>query len=204
MKPTKQHIQDHALKLFNQKGFVNVRLQHIADAAFVSVGHLAYHFKTKDDIIKNLYEELRIKQINLLNEFRVVPLFEDINRYLIATFQLQTKYIFFYVDTLEVLRAHPEIYDKHSFHIQWQLTQLKIMLNFNCARGSLHTLSEQEQQQLAWQLRSFIDMWPYIKKIESNSKPSISNFLSDIWHILNPYFTDTGRNEFYQLSITKE
>ena len=106
MKPTKQHIQDHALKLFNEKGFVNVRLQHIADAAFVSVGHLAYHFKNKDGIVEELYDELRGKQALLLAEFRVVPLLEDINRYLGAVYDLQSTYIFFYLDTLEVLRAY--------------------------------------------------------------------------------------------------
>ena len=47
MKPTRQYILDKALTLFNEKGFVNVRLQHIADSAFVSVEHLAYHFKNK-------------------------------------------------------------------------------------------------------------------------------------------------------------
>ena len=57
MKTTKQYIKDHALKLFNQSGFVNVRLQHIADAAFISVGHLAYHFKNKDSIINELYDK---------------------------------------------------------------------------------------------------------------------------------------------------
>lgn len=204
MKTTKQHIQDHSLKLFNQKGFVNVRLHHIADAAFVSVGHLAYHFKTKDEIIKSLYEELRIKQANLLNEFRVVPLFEDINRYFIATYQLQWSYIFFYADTLEVLRANPEIQKKHAIHIQWQLAQLKIMLNFNCARNALKTLTSHEQEQLAWQLRSFIDLWLYAKKIECDSKPSLRSFLSAIWHVLNPYFTETGLQEFYLLHMPEE
>ncbi len=38
MKPTKQYILDKALILFDEKGFVNVRLQHIADSAFVSDG----------------------------------------------------------------------------------------------------------------------------------------------------------------------
>ena len=105
MKPTKQHIKDHALKLFNEKGFVNVRLQHIADAAFVSVGHLAYHFKNKDTIVAELYEDLKSRQQQILNEYRVVPLFEDINAYLVSTYQLQSTYKFFYADTLEILRA---------------------------------------------------------------------------------------------------
>ena len=78
MKPTKQYILDKALALFNEKGFVNVRLQHVADRAFVSVGHLAYHFK-KEEIISSLYKRLKKKQESLLTEFRVLPLFEDID-----------------------------------------------------------------------------------------------------------------------------
>ncbi|MEL7123903.1 MAG: TetR/AcrR family transcriptional regulator, partial [Bacteroidota bacterium] len=51
MKSTKQKILDAALKLFNQDGIVNVRLQHIADEAFVSVGNLAYHYSNKESIV---------------------------------------------------------------------------------------------------------------------------------------------------------
>jgi AcrR family transcriptional regulator len=79
MKPTKQYIPDKALILFNEKGFVNVRLQHIADDAFVSVGHLAYRFKNKADIILSLYKRLKKRQELLLTESRVLPLFEDID-----------------------------------------------------------------------------------------------------------------------------
>jgi AcrR family transcriptional regulator len=79
MKPTKQYILDKALILFNEKGFVNVRLQHIADTAFVSVGNLGYHFKNKEDIISSLYKRLKKKQELLLTEFSVLPLFEDID-----------------------------------------------------------------------------------------------------------------------------
>jgi len=41
---TKKKIIVAALKLFNQNGLVNVRLQHIADEAFISIGNMAYHY----------------------------------------------------------------------------------------------------------------------------------------------------------------
>jgi AcrR family transcriptional regulator len=202
LKPTKQHIKDHALKLFNEKGFVNVRLQHIADAAFVSVGHLAYHFKNKDTIVAELYEDLKTRQQQLLNEYRVVPLFEDINAYLVSTYQLQSTYKFFYADTLEVLRAFPEIQKKHSEHLQWQMAQLKMMLRFNCARGSIIPLNQQQEQQLAWQMRSLIDMWLNIKRIEGATDLSLESFLRDIWGILLQLMTDMGNRELLQMNIT--
>ena len=49
-KDVKEIIIKEALHLFNTNGFVNVRLQHIADAASISVGHMAYHYKNKDAI----------------------------------------------------------------------------------------------------------------------------------------------------------
>lgn len=201
MKPTKQHIQDHALKLFNEKGFVNVRLQHIADSAFVSVGHLAYHFKNKEAIIESLYDELKAKQGLLLAEFRVVPLFEDINRYLISTYHQQSEYIFFYVDTIEIVRAYPQIQKKYSQHILWQLAQLKLMLGFNIARGSLIPLADQQVDHLSWQLRSIIDLWRYIVKTEGTKSETEQTFLNDIWGVLTPLFTDMGNREYRQLHL---
>jgi AcrR family transcriptional regulator len=79
-KDVKEIIIKEALHLFNINGFVNVRLQHIADAASISVGHMAYHYKNKDAILHVLYALLNEKQRVHLAEFRVVPLFEDIDR----------------------------------------------------------------------------------------------------------------------------
>jgi len=200
LKPTKQHIKDHALKLFNEKGFVNVRLQHIADAAFVSVGHLAYHFKNKDTIILELYDDLKNRQEQLLSEYRVVPLFEDINAYLASTYQLQSTYKFFYADTLEVLRAFPDIQKKHSEHLQWQMAQLKMMLRFNCSRGSLIPLTEEQETRVAWQLRSLIDVWLNIKIIEGAADRSQQSFMKDIWGTLTLLLTDMGARELEQLT----
>lgn len=178
-----------------------MRLQHIADAAFVSVGHLAYHFKNKDAITELLYDELRNGQAQLLNEYRVVPLFEDINRYLTAAFRLQTKYIFFYLDTLEIIRAYPEIKAKHNKHIQWQLAQLQLMLDFNIARGSIVPLGAEQIKNTAWQMRSLIDSWRYIRRTEGDLPDEEAAFLQQVWGLLKPLFTDMGVREYGQVAI---
>ena len=54
MKDTKRRILDAALDLFNENGLVNVRLQHIADQAQMSVGNLAYHYANKEAIVTAL------------------------------------------------------------------------------------------------------------------------------------------------------
>ncbi|MBL7726904.1 MAG: TetR/AcrR family transcriptional regulator [Dinghuibacter sp.] len=201
MKTTRQHILDNALKQFNTKGFVNVRLQHIADAAFVSVGHLAYHFKNKDAIVAALYQEITEQQELLLNEFRVVPLFEDMQRYLQATWQLQSKYLFFYLDRLEVFRAYPQIREKHATHTQWQLLQLKLMLEFNISRGSLQAPAMGNTAELAEYLLAVTDNWRYIKHTQGIVNETEQGFTRAVWAQVAPYFTDMGNREFGQIPV---
>lgn len=60
---TKKRIYDCAFKLFEEKGFANVKVQEIADAAGVSIGGLYHHYKSKEEIIDYGYhtfdEELK-------------------------------------------------------------------------------------------------------------------------------------------------
>lgn len=200
MKLTKQYILENALKQFNQNGFVNVRLQNIADAAFVSVGHLAYHFKNKDNIVDTLYEELRKQQEILLAQFRVVPLFEDIQLQLISIFSLQKKYLFFYLDTLEITRAYPSIKEKHAQHTVWKLQQFEFMLQFNISRGSFTKPSTAQQiTETAWLFHTAIDNWMYSRNVIGSDHLNQHDFIQTIWSLLLPWFTDMGLREYEQM-----
>jgi AcrR family transcriptional regulator len=200
MKPTKQFILEKALELFNEKGFVNVRLQHIADAASISVGHLAYHFKNKGEIILAIYKKLKKTQELLLAEFRVLPLFEDIDFLMHNLFKLQEHYLFFYLDTLEVLRAFPEIAEKHRQLLRFQRQQFIFMLEFNASRGSF--VQPGYENEFAEQAHIFcmaMDNWMSYQYINGNKTPDITAYCNDLWSILRRLFTHLGLPEFRQL-----
>ena len=136
---TKEKIIESAVKLFNKDGLVNVRLQHIASEAAISIGNMTYHYRTKELIVQAIWEQLVKKQSEHLAEYRIVPLFEDIERQMRSMFQLQQTYIFFYLDTLEVVRAFPEIHKLHRKHIEWQVQQVISMFQFNVSRGAFES-----------------------------------------------------------------
>ncbi|MEN0004596.1 MAG: TetR/AcrR family transcriptional regulator [Bacteroidota bacterium] len=199
-KPTKQLILKAALLLFNRDGFVNVRLQHIADEAFVSVGNLAYHFPNKAAIFEAIYDTLTSKQRALLAEFKVVPLFDYIDRLIIQTYQLQESYLFFYQDTLELLRAFPDVAAAHRRHIAWQEGMIKGMLDFNVARGAF----EPEPWpglygSVAARFREFSDSYRALQQIRGNEAISDRAFSEALWAFLIPFFTDTGKLEYRQM-----
>lgn len=198
---TKRKILDNALLCFNREGLSNVRLQHIAEEANMSIGNMTYHFRTKDDIVRAVWRELLQAQLTLLSEFRVLPLFEDIERLLRSTFVLQQQYAFFYVDTLEVMRAYPDIQAEHRQHIAWQEQQMALALAFNHARGALlDILAEEEQRQLlAARFWTLTDTWIYRCQVKGLSADHYELFARQVWDLLFPYFTQTGKNEFRQM-----
>ncbi|MFC7308291.1 TetR/AcrR family transcriptional regulator [Streptomyces monticola] len=55
---TRQRIQDVALELFVQQGYEKTSLREIAEHLDVTKAALYYHFKTKEDILIGLFEDL--------------------------------------------------------------------------------------------------------------------------------------------------
>jgi AcrR family transcriptional regulator len=201
VKHTKPYILDRALRLFNKNGFVNVRLQHIADYGSISVGHLAYHFNHKDCIVEALYDELKQAQETSLFEFRMAHLFEEIDRQLRDIFNCQKKYLFFYLDTLEVLRAYPTIKIKHQQHIKWQIQQIEWMFHYNVDRNTfLAPVRDNQYKQLAWLFWMTMDNWMNARQVNSLNHLNEEHFIADLWALMLPFVTEEANEELKMLT----
>ncbi len=55
---TVDRILDASLKLFNEQGFHRVPAMRIAETLGISPGHMAYHFKNKNDLLLALFPRL--------------------------------------------------------------------------------------------------------------------------------------------------
>lgn len=200
VKETKHKIIRAAIHLFNEEGVVNVRLQQIADASVFSLGHMAYHFKNKEGIVFAIWEELMALQKVQLAEFRVVPLFEDVERQLEGYFEIQQQYSFFYNDMLEVIRAYPEIAKSYRQHLMWQESQVQMMIQFNQSRGAFIPQLELEiispLTRLYWQVA---DTWMYRQRVSGLVTTDYASFREAIWSLLKPWMSPTGRAEYHQL-----
>lgn len=200
MSSTKQKILDAALKLFNVDGLVNVRLQHIADEAFVSVGNLAYHYANKEAIVMALFTELAKQQKEVLAEYRTVPLFDYMDRLFRHIFALQQRYIFYYLDALEISRAYPEIAAVRRQHLDWQITQLQYMLDFNVSRGAMIAEPlEGIYHKLAVQIWMNSELWPMQRTVRGMPVEELENYRMTLWALCYPYFTGVGQLEYQQM-----
>ncbi|MBO0917332.1 TetR/AcrR family transcriptional regulator [Streptomyces laculatispora] len=55
---TRQRIQDVALELFAEQGYEKTSLREISEKLDVTKAALYYHFKTKEDILASIFEDL--------------------------------------------------------------------------------------------------------------------------------------------------
>ena len=129
-KDTKQRILKAALSNFNKLGYFNVRLQHIADTAEMSVGNMAYHFQHKVELFNILYKDWRKQHEFLLADIHLAPIFENFDSFLQETHELQQQYRFLYLDQLELVRMAPEVKAGYQEYFQNKEEQLDIFWHF--------------------------------------------------------------------------
>lgn len=197
----RQKILDAALSLFNRDGLVNVRLQHISDESIVSLGNISYHFRNKDAIVHAIWEQLKNQQRILLDSYRVAPLFEDTERLMQHTFALQQAYRFFYLDTLEIMRAYPDLQPEYRQQTQWQVQQMLMSIQFNEARGAF--VQEPEPGffiHLAEQFWFNADLWLYQQSTRQQLLDHYPDFRQALWFLFVPLFSEMGKKEFAQLN----
>ncbi|OAH10606.1 TetR/AcrR family transcriptional regulator [Streptomyces jeddahensis] len=70
---TRQRIQDVALELFSAQGYEKTSLREIAERLEVTKAALYYHFKTKEDILISLFEDLVRPMDELIEWGRTQP-----------------------------------------------------------------------------------------------------------------------------------
>src|SRR6185437_13183724 len=101
-----------ARKLFSEFGIANTRLQQIADETELSVGNLAYHFKNKEEIVWQLYEETieELSQILLLS--KIYPSLESFETKFSNLYHFMVNHIFYYTNFWEIKRNYPLVNEK--------------------------------------------------------------------------------------------
>ncbi|NFD75881.1 TetR/AcrR family transcriptional regulator [Clostridium botulinum] len=64
----KKDVENAALKIFSQKGYLNTKMSHIAKTANISVGNIYIYFKNKEDLFYSVVPE---KLMIFLRDFLV-------------------------------------------------------------------------------------------------------------------------------------
>ncbi|CAH1599749.1 TetR/AcrR family transcriptional regulator [Vibrio jasicida] len=111
---TRDKIVYAALELFNQHGERNITTNHIADHIEISPGNLYYHFRNKQEIVREIFA---LYSAELLERFTPIQGSQEsltmLKSYLDSIFTLMWKYRFFYANLPEILSRDEKLHDEY-------------------------------------------------------------------------------------------
>lgn len=200
---TKQKILNASIKLFNEYGIANVRLQQIAQEVGISPGNLAYHFKNKQTIIYSISDSLYMEADDILSSYRVYPNLIDLDQQLVKYFAFVLKYPFYFIDVIEIERNYPNIKERRAAHLTEMIDQIKKRFDFNVDRGVITPEPHPRlYSSLSETICVIITFWfPQNLVRGSIDATNISNFKDMIWNQFLPYFTEKGLREYKELIL---
>ena len=133
---TRDRIVKVSLDLFNAEGETHVTSVDLANVLDISPGNLYYHFKGKDAIIQELYDQFEVEIRQVLQAPILKPLeLEDNWFYFYVVLEEIYDFRFFYRNITDLLTRYPALNTRFS-----RLLALKK----NTALALLLSLSEQE------------------------------------------------------------
>ncbi|ABU69176.1 TetR/AcrR family transcriptional regulator [Vibrio campbellii] len=141
---TRDKIVYAALELFNQHGERNITTNHIADHIEISPGNLYYHFRNKQEIVREIFA---LYSAELLERFTPIQGSQEsltmLKSYLDSIFTLMWKYRFFYANLPEILSRDEQLHDEYiDVQEKLQANLIAIMQEF----VSLKLLSVDQEQ----------------------------------------------------------
>jgi len=196
MYSTKIKILNASVRLFNENGIDSVRLQQIADESEISVGNLAYHYKSKDVLIEAVYERIFEEFNEIFRHYLKRPDLADFD------IQISIYYAFFSKNRFYLSEFFKTNNNTAPHYLQWQdctakmLLQLRSRLQFMVKKNELLPEKEPGQYELlAEQIwMSLVFFIPKSNMIGQNYDEIL--YKKNIWNLLKPFFGPDGLEEF--------
>jgi AcrR family transcriptional regulator len=191
---TRERILHISLQLFNKKGLTEVSIRDIAAELGMSEGNLRYHFRTKDDLVEALFDELADEiggelEAGAKNGL-TIQLMKDLLEHLLKKFYA---YRFLLQDLNSILITHPKTKKKFN-----KITVERIALVHQMIAGYVQ-LDYLMPEPYPGHYRKLIDNILIISHFFINGsqmfytgpqKEIVTFYTDNIFSLMYPYFTD--------------
>ncbi|EGU36386.1 putative HTH-type transcriptional regulator [Vibrio sp. N418] len=156
---TRDKIVLAALELFNEHGERNITTNHIAAHIDISPGNLYYHFRNKQEIVREIFA---LYSNELLERFTPVQGQQEslvlLKLYLNSIFTLMWKYRFFYANLPEILQRDEVLHEEY-IQVQDKLQSNLVNIMAAFIKLGLLDVAENEMKPLVTTLHLIASSW---------------------------------------------
>ena len=201
---TKELILSTSLALFNELGEPNVTTNHIADEADISPGNLYYHYRSKDDIVIELFKRFLIQFQPLTDVPDDLALeAEDLWFQLHLSFELKGQFRFLYRNLSDLTSRIPDL-DKAMRGLLLRERQAATTLLDGLQRNGALKISPQEQSMLVDNFLLAVTYWiPYADIFDPQGMQQGSaqiEAIARVLQMLTPHLQEPARTQFTTLT----
>ena len=199
----KLQICEHAQRLFNEKGYANVSLREIAEAAGTTIGNLTYHFPQKEKLLEAIQKELHLKFedqfFTLLNRDNTLA---SLCQSFFNSQANREKNPFYYQYVHELCKDSKTLAQNNErFREKLYNFYFNLLLTLRNQGLMRNDISEEQYQTLAYTIVFMSALWiqnstPYYD--ENLPKIKLASALNDVVY---PYLTDDGIHQLQELSM---
>ena len=200
---TKEKIKRAAIELFNGGDTLSITTNHIAKKANISPGNLYYHYKNKEEIIKEIYLQMS-SNFEALNSFEHIlssnnslkALYEMFDKYK----ELFLEYKFLIRDITTLMAIYPELKELFLLRQEKRISQIEGLFQYFISQDILNI--PKEEIHLRAKLNWFVS--GYWHQFTSTSGEITSQSIDETKEIvfkilLYPYLTQKGLELFNEL-----
>ncbi|GLT16327.1 TetR family transcriptional regulator [Vibrio zhanjiangensis] len=156
---TRDKIVLAALNLFNEHGERNITTNHIAAHIDISPGNLYYHFRNKQEIVREIFA---LYSNELLERFSPIHGQQEslvlLKHYLDSIFKLMWKYRFFYANLPEILQRDEQLHESY-IQVQEKLQANLVNIMRSFVELELLAVEEHEMKPLVTTLHLIASSW---------------------------------------------
>ena len=201
---TKDKIKKTAIELFNTHETLSVTTNHIAKEAGISPGNLYYHYKNKEEILIEIYQDMS-EIFEKYDSFTQVSHSDNPLKELSTMFELYGelfwKYRFLMRDATVLMAIYPKLKTMFLERQNKRIEQIESLLNYLLEKNIIKNIPSNEislQAKLHWFISTY---WQtFISTGSKISKNSIKEAKDIIFKLLiYPFLTTKGKEMWKEI-----
>lgn len=195
---TKEKIKQATLMLCNEGNSLSVSTNHIAKALRISTGNLYYHYKNKEEIIRDIYQDMS-STFESYNSFEQIQSSENPLKELLRMFdsygELFWEYRFLMRDCALLMAIDSELKTMFAKNQAIRVVQIEALLKFLIHQEILENIPQEQiskRAKLNWFISAYWQV--FTSTYDVVSKESIKEAKEMLFELqIYPFLTQKGK-----------